>query len=54
MDITGDEMKAIYKSLFLKETVVRVLMDDAQNHLAEIKTLRKKLAQELNKREAQS
>lgn len=47
MDLTDEETKAIYKSLFLKEMVLRVLVDDVQNRMAEIKVLRKKFEQEL-------
>lgn len=47
MGLTDEEMKAIYKSLFLKEMVLRVLVDDVQNRMAEIKVLRKKFEQEL-------
>lgn len=48
MDLTNEETSVIYKSLFLKETVLRILMDEAQNHMDEIKTLRKKFGRELS------
>ncbi len=47
MDATGEEMRAIYTSLHLKEVVLQELMNDAHNRLSVIKTLRKKFEQEL-------
>lgn len=48
MEVNSEEMKAIYKSLCLKEIRLQVLMSDAENHLAEIKAFRKKFEQRLS------
>lgn len=48
MDATGEEMRAIYTSLHLKEVVLQELMNDAHNRLSVVRALRKKFEQELS------